>query len=127
MRVAAVLCCLTALAARPLTAPDLILPNKPDSVKFATIGDNGTGEPPEFEVANQMTAWHDTFPFEIVIMLGDNLYGSQQPADFVQKFQRPYQRLLNAGVQFFACLGNHDRTDNDDYKPFNMNGHRYYT
>ena len=31
-----------------------------------------------------------TFPFELVIMLGDNMYGGQQPADFIKKFQKPY-------------------------------------
>ena len=31
-----------------------------------------------------------TFPFDLVIMLGDNMYGGQQPADFVRKFEQPY-------------------------------------
>ena len=74
-----------------------------------------------------MTSWHGQFPFDLVIMLGDNMYGSQQPADFVRKFERPFQHLLDAGVQFFACLGNHDLPSNDRYRPFNMNGNRYYT
>jgi hypothetical protein len=118
---------IVALAGRSSLAQDLVLPNTPDSVKFAAIGDTGTGDPPEYEVADQMASWHGRFPFDLVVMLGDNMYGSQQPADFVRKFERPYQRLLDAGVQFFACLGNHDRQSNDGYKPFNMNGNRYYT
>ena len=32
-----------------------------------------------------MAAWHARFPFDFVIMLGDNLYGSQQPKDFVDE------------------------------------------
>ena len=32
-------------------ASDLALPNRSISLKFAGIGDNGTGEPPEYEVA----------------------------------------------------------------------------
>jgi 3',5'-cyclic AMP phosphodiesterase CpdA len=63
----------------------------------------------------------------MVIMLGDNMYGSQRSADFVQKFERPYKALLDAGVKFYASLGNHDRTSNDQYKSFNMGGERYYT
>jgi predicted MPP superfamily phosphohydrolase len=63
----------------------------------------------------------------MVIMLGDNLYGSQRPADFVQKFERPYKPLLDAGVKFYASLGNHDKTSNDTYQLFNMGGMRYYT
>ena len=60
-------------------------------------------------------------------MLGDNMYGGQQPADFVKKFEQPYAPLLSAGVTFQASLGNHDRPENVSYKPFNMNGERYYT
>jgi 3',5'-cyclic AMP phosphodiesterase CpdA len=108
-------------------AQELTIPNRPDSLKFAAIGDNGTGEQPEYDVASQMDRWHRLFPFDMVIMLGDNMYGSQRPADFVQKFERPYKPLLDAGVKFYASLGNHDRTSNDMYELFNMSGMRYYT
>jgi predicted phosphodiesterase len=117
------------IALLPLAPPaqDLTLPDRADSVKFVAMGDNGTGDPPQYEVAAQMVAWHAKFPFDTVIMLGDNLYGSQQPKDFVRKFEKPYQPLLAAGVRFFAALGNHDRQTNVGYPPFNMGGHRYYT
>jgi 3',5'-cyclic AMP phosphodiesterase CpdA len=107
--------------------PELTLPNQAMSVKFAAMGDNGTGAPPEYETADQMAAWHTRFPFEFVLMLGDNIYGTQKPADFVQKFERPYKSLLDANVLFYACLGNHDHTSNDGYGPFHMGGRRYYT
>src|SRR3954470_8872935 len=105
----------------------ITLPNKPDSVKFMAMGDNGTGEQAQYEVASQMASAHNVFPFDFAIMLGDNLYGSQRPADFVQKFERPYKPLLDAGVKFYAALGNHDDTTNSSYKLFNMGGQRYYT
>jgi hypothetical protein len=117
-----------ALASSPTSGqPSPPLPNRPDSLKFAAIGDNGTGDRPQFEVAQQMDKAHAAFPFELVIMLGDNMYGGQQPTDFIKKFQEPYARLLAAGVTFRASLGNHDRPENVSYKPFNMNGARYYT
>jgi hypothetical protein len=97
------------------------------SVKFAAIGDNGTGDRPQYEVADQMVNAHATFPFDLVIMLGDNMYGGQSPADFVKKFEQPYGPLLAAGVKFQASLGNHDRSENVSYKLFNMNGERYYS
>jgi calcineurin-like phosphoesterase family protein len=115
------------LAPLPFHAQDLSVPNQPGSLKFAAIGDNGTGEQPEYDVANQMDLWHQRFPFDMVIMLGDNLYGSQGPGDFVQKFERPYKTLLDAGVKFYASLGNHDKPSNDSYRLFNMGGERYYT
>jgi hypothetical protein len=103
------------------------LPNRPDSLKFAAIGDMGTGDKPQYEVAQQMVAAHARFAFDMVIMLGDNIYGRQEPSDFVQKFERPYKPLLDAGVRFYASLGNHDDQSNRNYKPFNMNGNRYYS
>ena len=74
-----------------------------------------------------MTKAHSTFPFDLVIMLGDNLYGRQRAADFVKKFELPYAPLLSAGVKFQASLGNHDRPENASYKLWNMDGQRYYS
>lgn len=102
------------------------LPNRKDSLKFAAIGDNGTGYTAQYEVGAQMQRWHGKFPFDMVIMLGDNMYGSQKPQDFVDKFENPYKPLLDAGVKFYAALGNHDNQTNRFYKPWNMNGERYY-
>ena len=116
-----------AAACAALFAQSSPLPNKSGSLKFAAIGDNGTGDRPQYEVAQQMTKVHATFPFDLVIMLGDNMYGSQTPADFVKKFEQPYAPLLMAGVKFQASIGNHDRPEQVSYKPYNMNGQRYYT
>jgi hypothetical protein len=107
--------------------PSRSFPNRTDSLKFAAIGDNGTGDRPQYEIAKQMENAHASFAFDLVIMLGDNMYGGQTPADFVKKFEQPYALLLKAGVTFQASLGNHDRPENVSYKPFNMNGERYYT
>ena len=83
-----------ALASAALLAQASRLPNRSGSVKFAAIGDNGTGERAQYEVAQQMTKVHATFPFDLVIMLGDNMYGGQTPGDFVRKFEQPYASLL---------------------------------
>ena len=105
----------------------LKLPRTEGSVRFAVMGDNGTGEPAQYEVARQMAAFHAEFPFDFVIMLGDNIYGSDGPADMRAKFETPYKPLLDAGVTFHATLGNHDNPNQRFYKPFNMGGERYYT
>jgi len=116
-----------AVAWAGVSAQRITLPNQPNSLKFAAIGDNGTGESAQYDVADTMTRAHRTFPFDLVIMLGDNMYGSQRPGDFVQKFERPYAALLAANVKFQASLGNHDQPENVSYPPYNMNGQRYYT
>jgi predicted phosphodiesterase len=113
-----------------LTAPiaqDLALPVKPNSVRFAVMGDNGTGAKPQYELAQQMAIYHEKFPYTFVLMNGDNLYGSERPQDFVNKFEAPYKPLLDGKVDFYATLGNHDDPNQRFYKPFNMGGQRYYT
>jgi 3',5'-cyclic AMP phosphodiesterase CpdA len=97
-------------------------------VKFAVLGDFGTGEPSEYQVAAQMAGFRTRFAFDFVITTGDNILGRQdRPADFAQKFERPFQPLLQAGVRFYTTLGNHDKPTNRSYAPWNMNGRRYYT
>jgi hypothetical protein len=108
-------------------AQEQTLPLKPDSVRFAVIGDNGTGEPPQYQVGQQMAAFHQKFPFTFVLMLGDNLIGAERPQDFIRKFEAPYKLLLDANVAFYATLGNHDDPNQRFYTPFNMAGKRYYT
>jgi len=114
-------------ATLPHATPALLLPNSADSLKLAVIGDNGTGKAPQMELAAQMATAHQQFPFELVLMMGDNFYGSQGPADLEQKFARPYRPLLDAGVTFRAALGNHDQLTTIAYPPLNMDGRRYYT
>jgi predicted phosphodiesterase len=107
--------------------PAIKLPLKTGSVRFAIIGDSGTGERPQIEVAKQMETFRKNFPFDFVLMLGDNIYGSKTDEDFRKKFEHPYEGLLSTGVKFYASLGNHDHTSERLYKPFNMDGQRYYT
>ncbi len=102
-------------------------PVKPNSVRMAVIGDMGTGKTPQYDVSRRMMEAHATFPFDFVIMLGDNIYGGSTPKDFERKFSIPYKPLLDAGVKFYASLGNHDDSNESFYAPFNMNGSTYYT
>ena len=108
-------------------AQDLKLPMKEGSVKFAVIGDTGTGDQHQLDVAKQLATSRGKFPFDFVIMMGDNLYGSNGPKDYEKKFALPYRPLTDAGVKFYASLGNHDDPRERFYKPFNMNGERYYS
>lgn len=102
-------------------------PLKSNSVRFAAIGDMGTGEKPQYQIAQQMISVRQIFPFDFVIMLGDNIYGGSGPKDFEKKFEEPYKPLLDTGVKFYASLGNHDNPNERLYKFFNMNGSSYYT
>jgi predicted phosphodiesterase len=116
-------------AGRGTAAPAVVssLLNEKDSVKFGVIGDTGTGGSAQYAIAKLLADARARFSYEFVIMLGDNMYGGESPSDFVKKFERPYKPLLDAGVKFYATLGNHDEPAQRFYKPFNMDGKRYYT
>jgi predicted phosphodiesterase len=107
--------------------PDMKLPLYPNSVRFLVLGDVGTGDKPQRETANQIVRWRQAFPFDFCIMLGDNVYGSERPQDFDRKFVSPYRALLDANVEFYATLGNHDDPNQRYFKPYNLNGERYHT
>lgn len=104
------------------------LPNAARSIKFAVIGDSGRGSKEQHEVAQQMALYRQRFNFEFVLMAGDNIYeGPASEQDYQLKFEAPYKALLDAGVKFYAALGNHDDTNQIYYEPFHMGGDRYYT
>src|SRR5688572_23405646 len=54
---------------------DLQLPLKADSLRFAVIGDSGTGGDGQRQIGARMAEYRVKFPFEMVLMLGDNIYG----------------------------------------------------
>ena len=107
--------------------PQLTLPLVDGSCRFAVIGDTGTGGDDQYRVGAEMARVRRRFPFDLVLMLGDNVYGRDTAADMKRKFEEPYKALLDAGVVFHASLGNHDDPSQRFYALFNMGGERYYT
>jgi hypothetical protein len=119
---------IVATLAAGAAAQDLTVPNKPkDTLKFAVIGDSGTGNSNQYRLAKVFTDIHERFPYEFVLMMGDNMYGSESARDFRRKFEIPYKPVLDKNIKFYASLGNHDSTNQRMYKLFNMNGERFYT
>ena len=119
---------LTAGLPLAIAGQELRVPNKPDSVKFAVIGDAGTGSSAQRAVGKELATWRSRFPFTFVVMVGDNLYGGERESDFQKKFVIPYKPLLDSKVKFYASLGNHDDAAiQRNYPLFNMNGERFYS
>jgi predicted phosphodiesterase len=127
MRRTAALLTLCSTLAVATTALSIQAPANADATRFAVIGDTGTGDKYQDDVARVLIQSREAFPYTFVLMMGDNLYGSERPQDYVKKFEMPYKPLLDANVAFYATLGNHDDPNQRLYKPFNMNGERYYT
>lgn len=98
-------------------------------LRFAVVGDTGTGDKYQYAVANQMSVEYERSPFEFVLMLGDNNYlGSAK--NLKKVFDEPYKPLLEHGVRFYATLGNHDERssdDQEDYDSLGMGGKRNYS
>jgi hypothetical protein len=116
-----------AAATAPAASETVPLGSAQGSFTFAVIGDNGTGDSGQYDTGRQLFAAYQRQAFPLVIMVGDNIYGSERPQDFVKKFEAPYRPLLDAGVKFYASLGNHDSREQRYYKPYNMDGKLYYS
>jgi hypothetical protein len=112
--------------ADPARAP-VPLPLVEGSLRFAVIGDWGTGEPASYELADRVWQVHQHVDFDLVITVGDNIYGTERPQDFERKFEIPYRKLLDDGVPFHASLGNHDSREQRFYEPFHLDGKLYYS
>ncbi len=80
----------------------------PDEVRFAAVGDTGTGDKEQYEVAGQMLKIQEKSRFDLLLFLGDNIYESGSPGDFEKKFLKPYEGLIQNQVEMRACIGNHD-------------------
>ena len=117
----------TVVAPESRAEPPVQLPNREGSLKFAVLGDFGTGLREQYELAKQLSQLHQRFAYELVILVGDNLYGPERPQDFKSKFEIPYKPLLDAGVKFYAAHGNHDDRNQRFYKLFGMEGKLYYS
>ena len=123
------------ILALPLLALPIIAAAQGDSIAkpvitFAVIGDTGTGDEAQLSVARQMARQREKTPFEFVLMLGDNIYEKGEQKDVKPRFEEPYKDLIDAGVKFYAALGNHDIISGlefqTNYANFNMGGRRYY-
>lgn len=108
-------------------APTTIsLPNKEGDVRFMVVGDTGTGADKQYELAKIMLRYRQAFPYDFVLMMGDNMYGSEKAVDYRLKFEDVYKPLLDQKVKFYAALGNHDESNQRFYEFFNMEGQEYY-
>ncbi len=104
-------------------------PAQSDKVCFFVIGDYGTGQPLQYQVARAM--WQEfqkransDNPVRFVISVGDNIYGNvsgfllgightgASDIDWTTKFFEPYEPLL-ARIPWFPTLGNHDGNETE--------------
>jgi calcineurin-like phosphoesterase family protein len=101
-----------------------------DKIRFAVIGDWGTGDRDGVGTARQLISAHQRTPYDFVLAVGDNIYPNGSGRYFAKNFEQPFADLLKDKIKFYAVLGNHDvdagRQDQRDYPLFNMGGQQYY-
>lgn len=81
-------------------------------LRFAVLGDAGRDDPSDQkELAKLMAKLNKERPLHGVLSLGDILGGNSRRArlDFHHSFERPYKKLLKAGVPFHGLLGRDDQ------------------
>jgi len=79
-----------------------------DSLRFAAIGDNGSGGRQAMAVAQRMASTYRQQPFGLVALLGDISYYGKFEHRYEEVFRRPMAPLIDAGVGFELAIGNHD-------------------
>jgi 3',5'-cyclic AMP phosphodiesterase CpdA len=97
----------------PGKAPEATLeprawPITPDRVRFAAIGDNGSGGRQAMAVAGRMVETYKEHPFGLVAHLGDICYYGNFEDRYEDVFREPMGPLLDADVGFELAIGNHD-------------------
>ena len=97
-----------------------------NKLAFFVLGDFGTGNRPQFRVAEAMvrefeSRRHSENPIRFVLSTGDNIYGDgfsngrntgDEDRDWETKFFRPY-REINASIPWYPTLGNHDGNETE--------------
>ena len=121
----------TMAAGAVLKPTSLLAETTPRSaVRFAVVGDFGTGEDSQWGTGAQLFAAHQRNPIDFVVTTGDNIYPNGHSKYFLKKFEEPFGGLLKSKVPFHAVLGNHDvehnRHEQCHYPLFGMNGQCFY-
>jgi hypothetical protein len=103
-----------------------------ERITFAVAGDIGERGKPQLAISNQMNLYRTNGrPFQLVLLLGDNIYDNGIGNGFPEEFEKPFKDLIDAGVKFQAVLGNHDVRKGTEaqinYPKFNMGGRRFYS
>src|SRR5687767_370632 len=76
-----------------------------NTLRFAVIGDWGTGDADQIGTSKQMLSAHRQTPFDLVIAAGDNIYPNGEGRHFTKNFERPFAPLLDDRINFYAVLG----------------------
>lgn len=88
---------------------------EPSEIRFAALGDTGRGcddesseRSPQCAMSKRIAEVQKSTGFNLLLLLGDNVYERGNPKDFFEKLYNPYKQLAQNGVLIKGVLGNHD-------------------
>ncbi|MGZ8578378.1 MAG: metallophosphoesterase family protein [Actinomycetota bacterium] len=94
------------------TKTEPVAPFAPDArptLRIAAVGDVGEGEEEEWQTAYSMHMLESgNPPYNVLLLLGDNVYPSGDPSRLDATVFHPFGILLENGTRLLAILGNHD-------------------
>ncbi|HEX2564161.1 MAG TPA: metallophosphoesterase [Acidimicrobiales bacterium] len=82
-------------------------------LRVAIVGDIGDSGGRLEATAAAMAAIVDDDPFDVLLLLGDNVYPSGDPARLPDTVFEPFADVLDDGTELLAILGNHDDANGD--------------
>jgi 3',5'-cyclic AMP phosphodiesterase CpdA len=77
-------------------------------VRFAVVGDVGTGDADEIATATAVDELEGTDEYDALLMLGDNVYDDGDPSQVDRTVFEPFADVLDGPTELLAVLGNHD-------------------
>jgi 3',5'-cyclic AMP phosphodiesterase CpdA len=96
----------------------------PPEVRIAVAGDIGDSGPRLDSTGAAMARIEADDEFDVLLLLGDNVYPSGDPAELPNTVFEPFADVLDGGTDLLAILGNHDEPNGDaQLEALGMPGH----
>jgi hypothetical protein len=86
-------------------------PEDPPALRVAVAGDIGDSGPRLSRTAEAMASVAGDQGFQVLLLLGDNVYPNGEPGRLGKTVFRPFAPLLRSGTKLLAIVGNHDVRD----------------
>lgn len=83
-------------------------PGGEPALRIAVAGDVGYANDRVERTARAIAAAGATDPYDVLLLLGDNVYPTGDPARLQETVFTPFGPVLDAGAELVAILGNHD-------------------
>lgn len=92
----------------PLTT---LPPGTPRLLHVAVAGDTGDSGSRLDATADAIAEWGTVDPYQVLLLLGDNVYPNGDPERLQETVFEPFAATLASGAELLAILGNHDVKD----------------